>query len=337
MLSPAGKSQTWVPYCCVLLAGCMTTAKPGSDAPDGQALSPEQLQAYFSNARDPRRYSITTYDSDDGPLFVGVNRLHHGQTASLPFQSPKSSLIPLVEFKGRLPEPRTALVDTTSKASWISISSAPSLNVFPLNPGHAMPPLQVKDTINGFASVSDKLRFDQMHMETVLLYVRGAKGRLDALARGQEDPEPEMVMGCDMLRSFEYVQLDFPNRRVVLSASTPYQPREEELMAGLPVQSVRGAMAVDGTVDGAPVRFLIDTAGAYEAALPDAPDTPIHQISLGDLVFLNVNALDTRTLRLGLEAHPHLGSELLGKYKLTIANQGRRLYFEKPESAEDTP
>lgn len=313
----------------VMLAGCQLPGRAPQPEVEGRALEGDALRDFFAGAIDPRRYSITTYDSEAGPVFIGVNRVHSGQMVTLPFQAGGDTPLPVIDMMGREDDKISALIDATSARSWIDMASSATLRALPLNPGDSVAPHHVPDTVTGYASVCSKIRFDTLHVETALLYIRAAHGSLGPLHRGLDRPEPGVVLGSDFLRAFEYVRIDYPSRNVILSATTRYKPSEDLLLASAPLRTVEGGLAAEGALDGEPAWILIDTAGDFEAFVPGGGET-MRQISVGDLVVRNVALTDAAAAQLGLEQQPRVGARFLRPFIVTLADRGRMVHFERP-------
>jgi hypothetical protein len=115
-----------------------------------------------------------------------------------------------------------------------------------------------------------------------------------------------------------------------------YTPRVDRLLAKIPCRFVHGALAAQGAINGKPTTVLLDTAGDFAAALPDPDSDTVRQISLGDLVLRNSPAVSCTQMNLGMPSYPRVGLHLLGRYQITLADQGRVMYVERP-AAPDAP
>ncbi|HBA84061.1 MAG TPA: hypothetical protein DCZ95_08210 [Verrucomicrobia bacterium] len=307
-----------------LLTGCHTAPKtviPLNDA---------QLRAFFSKAQDPRRFWITVYKSDEGDRFTGACRLHPEQAAHLKFESGRHSLAPMIAFKDSAGKSYKALIDTSSSFSWLTFETAKKMQMIPLGPpAYDLIPQHVNEDIPGYACTASRIVFDQVYMETPLFYTRSALGPLGTLSRDQISPLPDAVLGCNMLKAFTFVQINYPTRHVALSSTFEYAPGTN-LVATVPLREIKGAIAVMGSMDGKPTSFILDTAGDYAIALDPAPEEPIRQVSLGDLVFRQVQAVSSQEKGLGMRDVPRIGNRLLGKLNLTFDYKNRVVYFEKP-------
>lgn len=223
------------------------------------------------------------------------------------------------------------VLDTTTGRSWMEFDTALSVRAIPLGPpAYEYTPLHVNDAVPGYLGVLSKLRIGDAHVESALFAVRAARGNLGHLSRGITHPPISCVLGTDLIKAFEFVQVDFPNRRVVLSSTSGYSPEDAILVAAVPLEEVDGAFAADGVFDGKPARVVLDLAGDFEAARPDAPAAPLRQVSVGDVVFRQVRVADARKLALGLPDHPRVGRQLLSRFKVTFAPKQNLVYFERP-------
>ncbi len=320
---------------CALLPLCngCKTAAPGKDQP----LSDSELRDFFSRAQDPRRFWITVYESKGGPVLSGVNRLHPEHMALREFSSLPGSTAPVIAFDYGRDFENLAIVDTSSKQSWIDYPTAIKAQVVPLGPpAYPRLPAHVADKTPGYASIASKLRFDQLHVETALLFTRATSSSLGPLTRGQTMPTPDVVLGTDFLRAFEFVQFDYKNRRILFSSTLPYKPDPKNVIAEVSAHYVEGALAAKGLIDGQPETFLLDSAGDFGLMMATAPAEPIRQISIGDLVLRNITA--TATNNLGLAKYPRIGREILSKFTLTLLGRKGEVIIERPGiSPHETP
>jgi hypothetical protein len=309
------------------LAGCRT--------PPSEYIKPlpdDQLKAFFGQPEDPRRYAITIYSSDDGPVFVGANRLHPGQQAVLPFASRRGDAAPVIEAGPKGDNPLPFLLDTSSRESWQRFESAGTMRAAALGTDRAYgtTPRHVRDDIVGYGCIMNHLVFDTLWMENVVTFVRAAAGPLGMLGRSNAKPGPEGVLGCNVLREFSYVQMDFEARLVTLTSSLAYRPNAERLIAAVPLLDKEGPYAVSGMVDGKKMTIVLDTGGDFGIAMPKMTMGPIKQISLGDLVLRDVRPYTLRERNLMPETTVRIGRQLLARYKVTFDNLHYTVYFERP-------
>jgi hypothetical protein len=309
------------------LQGCRTSKPaPATTTP----LKAEDLRAFFTRAADPRRFWITVYDSDQGPAFKGQNRLHPEQLAVLPFADSSDRNAPLVNINAWLGRDFLALIDTTSARNWVSEQAFHALRGIPLGPpAYRFPVVHVREPIPGYAGVFPKLRFDNLHVENALVCAWAARGPFGNLARDVA-PVPDIILGMDLLQSFQFVQIDYPARRVFFSSTFPFRPEQDRLLASVPYAEVGGAMAVSGSVDGKPTTILIDTAGDFELAFTNTTLEAVRQLEVGNIVFRNVSVEDAALYDLGLLKHPRIGRQLLSRFRITIDPQARLIHFERP-------
>ncbi len=315
----------------LLLAGC-ATPKDEPIVP----FTPEQNKNLYAKARPPQTFGLTVYNSDAGPVFAGAGRLHQGDTAVRSFLGPDDSTAPLIGIHGRGDFDLPALIDTTSRNSWLTAKTGLQMGIT-LLAGPA--PLQataqhVYDEIGGGAGLVQKVKLDQLHMENVVFYLRSASGPLGPLARWVKDPAPLAVLGTSFLRAYSYVQLDYPNRTAFFSATARLAaPGELTLVARLPLKEVLGALAVEGTLDGQPTTFLLDTAGDFELVMHEPANATVRRLSIGDLVFPpEVQVVSSMDQGLGPIVYPRIGRQLLSRFKVSFDFRNKLVYFERPAS-----
>ncbi len=329
---------------CVMLvlvfASACATRKPAEPKP----LPPEQAQAFFRGARDPRQFWLTVYESDAGPVVTGGNRLHAERFAHMPFVSSRSSTLPLLEIRGRHPTEYAALLDTSSRGSWVDFDTARAVRATPIAPPlitkHAE---HVADPNIGCLSVISTIRLENLRVESALFYVRMVDGPLGPLLRNvptdrkkerKRAPAPleaSFVLGCDWIKSFAFVQIDYPNRSVAFSSTRSYTPSEDHVIAVLPLREKNGIFAFRGTIDTEPVIFLLDSVGDYELAMARPADTRARRVTVGDLVFRNTDVVPLDEHHLGLPDHPRIGRKLLEHYRVTFDRSQRLVFFERPK------
>ncbi len=309
------------------LAGCRS---PQTDYI--KPLADDQLRSFFGRPEDPRRYAITIYSSDEGPVFVGANRLHPAHQAVLPFATRRGDTAPVIEAGGKNEAPLPFLLDTSSRESWLRFEAAPALHVSALGTDRAYgtTPRHVRDDIVGYGCITSHLVFDTLWMENVILFVRAASGPLGMLGRSAANPRPEGVLGCNVLREFSYVQMDFAARLVTITSSLGYRPNPDRLIAAVPLLDKDGPYAVSGMVNGKKATIVLDTGGDFGIATPKMTMGPIKQISIGDLVFRDVRPYTLRERNLTPDTTVRIGRQLLSQYKVTFDNLHYTVYFEKP-------
>ncbi len=316
--------------------GCFTTKDQVVPLSRGQA------QVYLTKAKDPRMFGITVYRSAKGPVFEGANRVHPNQVAMMHFRhratarrfiTPKDEQsYPAVTFDVVEKDEHLALFDTSSQQSWVNFMTGQKLHVTPLGPPvFEYTPLQAAGEPSGFLGVASKLRFDDnLRIENALLCVRLARGPLGRLARRDLKPWPVCVVGCNLMRSFAFLQFDYPSRMLVLSSSGEFTPNLDLLVASMPLQDADGVFAAECVIDGAPGKVVFDTAGDFELAMHRPPPDAVRQLSLGNLVFRQIRAVELSDEDHRLLPYPRIGRRLLSRYKITFAPKKEMVWFEKP-------
>jgi hypothetical protein len=312
--------------CCLFLAGCAST-------PDEMItpLTEAQRAQLLKSQRAPELFGLTAYESEGGPIYVGGQRTHPGDLARLPFASDNRSTAPLVRAGPNKAAGLCALLDTSARESWLSLQAAAAAGVRMLGPSpQPRRAVHVHDEAGGYISVAPHIKLDEIQVENVLFHVRAANGPLGPLARWETDPRPEAVLGGNLLRAFQFVQIDFPGRSAMFSATTPYAPDETRLVATAPLKDLRGAVGCEGSVDGEPADLVLDTGGDFACAMKDPPSAELRQVRIGDLVFRRVPVDNAFERGLDTPEHPRIGRALLSRYKVTLDFRRKLVYFEKP-------
>jgi hypothetical protein len=311
----------------LLAGGCATT----KESDDVVALTDAQRAQLAKGARAPESFGLTVYDSAVGAVFAGGNRVHPEDVALLPMAPAGGSTAAIVAIESGTSDALLALVDTSSRESWATLRAAVALRTTVLgSPPFARKAVHAYDEFGGYASASHQVKLGTMNVESALFNIRAANGPLGQLARGLAKPRPEVVLGNNLLRSCAYVQLDFPKRSVVFSASTPYRPAEDLLVASLPLKDVQGALACEGAVNGDPATILLDTGADFAFAMKEPTDAEMRQVSIGDLVFRKVPATDSLQRGLGMPDYPRIGRGLMSRFKITFDFRKKLVHFEKP-------
>ncbi len=326
-------SWGWAAAGLILLAGCRSAPV---DPQRGAIFSDAEIQRFLKRAQDPRTYSLTVYQDARGvPVYTGGFRLYPGSPAELPFDAPPElplTVLPVgcgAHVEGRV------LVDTTTADTWVSMEQASRLRLVALGPPFFnVKPAHVLDNAPAFLSLVPGLTFGPLRMETVPAFARASHGPLWPLSRSAAAGPVDFVAGLSLLKAFAWVQWDYPARVWRAAPAGAYQPREETLLAVVPIESSPGGLMIKGRLDGKSAVFLVDTAGDFELAMDAPPMKLIRQISAGDLVFRQVKAVSTRDLALGQPDIPRIGARLLMKYRMTLDPRRNVLVFERPAGAD---
>ncbi|NCD34719.1 MAG: hypothetical protein EOL87_15055 [Spartobacteria bacterium] len=320
------------------IAGCATPAPQ-----DGAVLSDEVIHSFFERPKDPRGYGLTVYQDRQGdPVFSGANRLHPEQYAQLECQDKKrgreDDMSIVVLLTGRNGEQIDTLLDTAQQVSWITMPAADLLSAVPLGP----PPYVrssgfIPMSMRGYAVMASKLKFDQMHMENVVLYMLVPDATLGALKRGRVAPDPQIVLGQDVLSRFSFVRYDFMNQNVILASSTKYEPDRQGVVATVPLITSDGMPMISGFLNRRKARFILDVSGDYEAicGVKDAREDVT--VTLGDLVVCGVTVQPSDALGLNTGKYVYLGRHFLRRFVVVFDYAANQLVFERPLSVELDP
>lgn len=312
----------------LLPGGCSTTSEPG------KTLTLDQRASFMRGAKPPEAFGLTIYRGDEGPVFAGSHRLHHGQATALDFAGREDHPAPVIELRVAPKIVIHALLDTTSGDSWTTLALVAPLGGRPLGPpGFGRTAEHVLDDIGGLLYIAPTFHVDTVQMENALFYARASTGPLGPAARWVDDPAPTMVLGNSFLRTFPLVQFDLPHDRLLLATSQTYEPDASRLVATLPLLEEQGALACAATLDGHPVKLLLDVAGDFELAMKNPLTPRLNQVTAGDLVFRKVVTQNAFDLGLSLLDFPRLGRRLLQRFVVTIDYRQKLVHFERPPDA----
>jgi hypothetical protein len=309
-----------------ILSGCAST-QPNEDN-NGILLSEKEQKKYLSKTTPPQQFGYRVFMTPQGMDFLGAARLHPNHRTKEDFIGNR---LPIVKMRGRAARMTTAaLIDPSMPVSWMELTTAEEFNaqflglkdeVFAYRGGYNL------GGADAYAAVVTQLRFDQLFMENVPLFVRMAKQSLGALARDIKHPNIGAVIGYDVLRTFEFVQIDFNAQIVRFSASTPYTPSKELLMTKARILNVANfGLAVEGAIFDQSLPIILDFAGDYYFARSDVTEEGLtKQVSIGDIVYRAVPTLPLPEK----SSPPRAGKKMLENYIITIANREGVVYFER--------
>lgn len=313
----------------LLAAGCSSPRDP-----QVVPFTAAQRQQLLGRARPPQAFGLTPYSTELGPVFAGAHRLHQGDLALLPFLHDADPHAPVIEFESRGVKKLRALIDTSARESWIASATAAQIGLVALaGPApYETKAAHVYDELGGWAGLVHNVQLDELRVENVVFHMRAAGGPLGPPARWLSEPSPDAVFGATFLRAFSYVQLDFPARRAMLAATLPaVAPEDPPPVAIVPLKDVRGALAVEGALDGEPMTFILDTGGDFGLVLNEPPAATVRRLSLGDLVFpADVPVVGSMDQGLGPINYPRIGRQLLSRYRVTLDFRNKRVLFERP-------
>ncbi len=300
-------------------AACKTT--------ETKPVSWKEQSAYLSKVRDPRIYGFSIYQTPGGIEFRGGGRLHPNQIEALTMKA-EEPFRPVVMVKGNLGLESPVLLDFSTSASWLEFDLAQTLGAMPVGEREAQLVKLPGEEIAGCPSMVPSMRFKQLYIERPLVNVRMATGPLGPLARGIEKPELKGVIGWEILRKFEQIQLDYTAGKVSLATSgAAYVPNPATLVGKLSLVKYAGACAVRGLIDGKEGLILIDPAGDFEVATEGAAAVLSLQLDADLLFSVPVVAKSPGSTR--------VGARLLQNYKIIICPLAGAVYFEKPDTGKD--
>jgi len=310
----------------LLLAACSTP----SLKPSQESILPEvQQQAYLSHAKPAQHFGFKVFPIENGEVGMrGSARLHPNQQAVLPMAG---KLLPVLPIGGRnLKHPSHALLDTGSPTSWMEFSYAQKIHTdflsfrernFPYRGGYNT------GNVPAYGAIAHQLRIDQLFIDNLPLYIRMATGSLGPQARNIEAPPITTVLGYDCLQLFSAIQFDFLHNTIRLSTSSPFTPNDEWLISQAPiVQQQNVGLAVEAAIFGKNTPVVLDLAGDYFLAHPEANGSTVRQLSFGDLVFRQVSQIPLPPGTL-----PRAGRNLFAGLIVTICPQDGIVYFERPQ------
>lgn len=298
-------------------------------APDEapRLLTSQEKQALTKRAKTPQVFGLTVYSSPEGAVFAGAYRVHEGQTVRLEFTSDKNSTTPTIMTEHE----NILLVDSSAGEGWLTVAAFEDMGGIPLKDAGLFEktPRHVYDLNGGIAAIVPKVIFDTVHVESSIFYVRNKLGPLDLLARWEKSPPIVGVLGADFIRAFKFVRISLADRYLVLSATTEY-PGTPAQVAAVPLVDKNGGLAVEAMVDGNKETIILDIAGDFEIANGAPAPGTIRQVSIGDVVFRQVESVPGAEIGLGLDPGFRIGRQLLEKYDLVFNNYGKQLILERP-------
>lgn len=309
-----------------LMTGCFSTYY---DTDEQYFLTESEQKDFLSYAKQPQRYGFTVYEQQGGGIALrGAARLHPIHVAAADFVGGEA---PVISVGGKARRMKmNVLLDTSSPTSWMEYYTAEKFGAIPLGIDEQVFPYQGGyDTgaVNAFAAVVTRMSIDQLYIEDIPLFVRMAENSLGPLNRGIDSPKFDGVFGYDVLGLFEYIHLDLEAGTVDFSSTDPYTPNENLLMTSARIVSASNyGLAVEGAIFGEPTPIIIDIAGNYHFENGQAEASETDQVSLGDVVYVNI---PTR-LPIQRNLPPRAGRLMLQKYIITICPKQGVVHFERP-------
>jgi hypothetical protein len=324
----------------VVATGC-ATPEPLRQVPLGQ----DDLDRFLAAGRDARNSGITIYADPAGARFEFANRPRSYRATTKAFISPARLRVPAIQAKTATSVDFTLLLDSSALQNWLLMSSVGAMDYRPFKPAMGEYPDHVVATVPGYAGVANKIILDKLHVESPVFYVPPATGNLGSLARAAERPAEESgekaaqarrtlgarthaVMGASLMRAFSFIRFDFPGRTVRFATDAAYQPAAASAVrANLPLRDWRGRPAVQGTLGGAPLLLVLDTAGDFDVSLPDATEAA-GPLVLGTLDIEDVRIQAHADLDLPGDFPARLGLGVLARFAVTLDFKQRRVWFE---------
>ncbi|MDF7801470.1 hypothetical protein P4C99_18480 [Pontiellaceae bacterium B1224] len=287
-----------------------------------------QQNTYLSHAKEPEHFGFRTLETDDGlALFEAHAHLHPNQMGEIKLSDGQ---LPVINIRGHARRIyTTALLDTSSPASWMEFSTSQKFRAVFLGTDSANIPYSGTfntGDVSAYAAVVSHMQIDTIHIENTPLYVRMATHTLGPLARGITSPDIGTVLGYDVLQEFEYLRFNSQEQQLELSSTTPYSPNEDLLMTTAKIVAVEHhGLAVEGSLLGKQQPIILDFAGDYFFSRGDVKVNITKQVSLGDVVFRNVPTLVLPTY----DAPARAGRRMLETYNITICPKKGVVYFER--------
>ncbi len=305
----------------LVLMGTALLVLPGCKTTETKPVSWKEQSAYLAKVQDPRRFGYSIYQTPRGVEYRDGSRLHPNQAKVFSMQAEKP-LRPVVGMRGTFGVDAPLLLDFCAFSSWFEFDLAKKLGAQPISEGKAQLVKQPGEEFPSCPSVVSTVRLGSIFVENPLVNVRMATGPLGLLARGIEKPEIKGVIGWDLLKKFDQIQLDYAGKRVMLTTmKTAYDPDPSFLIATLPLVKYAGVCAVRGLINGKEGLVLLDPAGDFEVATDGA--AVVSSIQLDADLFFTAPAISNSPSGI------RIGARLLQNYKVTICPQAGTVYFEK--------
>ncbi len=326
----ASRGASWIPvlFLAAVLGGC--AAPRGAQV---EVLSERRVDAFVRRGRRPSAFFISRRDGPEGrPVWIDAHRHRTDFATTVAMVSTGPLAVPLIEARAEASgRPYRVLLDTTAAESWTGIDRARTVGFAAVGPPfYEDEPAHVADPIPGIFAAAPSVYVGLLRVDGVLFFARQTRGPLWPLTRADAAERADAILGVPFLRSFAYVQWDFPRREVVLSSGPAYEPDPEAVLAEVDVASMARGVEFTAYLDGRAQRVLLDTAGPFAVAMPDPPAPLLRQVRIGDLVLRRVRAVPTGEMNLGRPDVTRIGIEALAGYRVTLDNLRRVLVIEEP-------
>lgn len=316
------KTISLITLSAALFSGCASKKNYGEE----EFLTEREQKQALARVKPPQYFGFNAFPAQGGIGFQGQVRLHPNHQAEMKF----SDGVPVIDFRGRSPrmKGKNALIDPSSPTTWMEYATAEKLEATFMGMNEDYIPYRgaFDGGVKAYAAVVSQIRFDQLFMENVPVYVRMSRGALGPFARNIFDPPVHMAVGYDILSQFETIQISLRNDLVILSSSHPYEPHEDLLMSKTRIKTVPGyGLCLDGAIYGQNTPVVLDLAGDFSLTRSDKKVAQTKQVSLGDLVFRKVPTTHFPYQN----ALPRVGRKLLEPYLITICPGQGFVYFER--------
>lgn len=329
-------------------AGCATTPML-TPTP----LTQDALDAFLQSGRDARYYGITIYHDAAGDRFEFANRIHQDRNARMDFASPRSMDVPLIVARTSRFVDFNLLLDSSARQNWLLFQSVKAMDYRPFAPPTGEYPDHVAMDIPGYAGVANKIVMNTLHVESPVFFVPPAIGGLGPLARAEENPyaspsaakkrrqlgaKTHAVMGAALMKAFSFIRFDFDARQVFFGSHTTYRPAvPSAVLAQLPMMNWRGRPMVEGTLDGQPIRLVVDTAGDFDLSLPGEPDATEGTLVLGNWTVEDAAIQSHAEGGLPEDFPARIGLGLLARHYLTLDHKQHIVWIEETADPETEP
>ncbi len=305
----------------LLSSGCSSNNVNSSDL---IILPKSQQEAYLSRSKSTHLFGFSVFGQPNGAVGVkGQTRLHPNHKASVKMQ--KNNL-PIIPISGKNNAGKSfALLDFSSPSSWIDFKQSQEYDVhFLAYRERNIPYVGNFNTgkIDAYMGVVSQLRIDQLFLENTPIYVKMSIGSLEPQSRGIANPNITTVIGYDILKVFNSIQLDFDSNVIRFTSSEKYQPNESLLIGKTKIiEEKNRGLVVEGNFFGKLSPVVLDLAGDYYLTVPQSNETITRQLSFGALVFRKIP-----TQR--FDSMPRAGKKLFEDLIVTVCPNEKIVYFE---------
>ncbi len=311
-----------------VLALCVGCALRGP--PNPAPLTQSDLKPLMQRSEQAEAFGIEVFETEEGVFATNVFNVKQSRTAFVPFNSRRSSSLPIFEVESRQGRKRNILIDTSSRKSWIDFGESDTFRSIPLG-GHltTFVPTHIDDDTSGLLAIIPYLRINNMVITENMFYVRADRRSLWPISRDHRQ-NIDLIMGGGMLRVFAFVSLDFENRGIILSAEEPYSLEDRNPIASVPIEWHEGAIHVEASVNSKLTKLMLDTGGNFDLVMPDDEIEELDILRIGDLVILDGNLERPEDHGLSIREYGSVGLGILRRFNIIIDMYRQQIHFEKP-------